>query len=221
MLARDLISYEIAPVKTSETGLEALNWMVFFKVSHLPVVNNEEFLGMVSEDDIYDLNNPEEPIGNHYLSLFRPYVYGHQHLYEVLEVASRLKLTVVPVIDEGKKYKGLIKMVDLMHHFAQTSAIQKPGGIVVLGMHINDYSLGEIAQIVEANDAKILSMYVYTPPESVRMEVTLKLNIADLTSVIQTFNRYEYEVKASFMEEDQEEDLYNSRYELLMRYLNT
>jgi hypothetical protein len=53
------------------------------------------------------------------------------------------------------------------------------------------------------------------------MEVTLKLNIADLTSVIQTFNRYEYEVKASFMEEDQEEDLYNSRYELLMRYLNT
>lgn len=221
MLARDLISYEIAPVKTSETGLEALNWMVFFKVSHLPVVNNEEFLGMLSEDDIYDLNNPEEPIGNHYLSLFRPYVYGHQHLYEVLEVASRLKLTVVPVIDERKKYKGLIKMVDLMHHFAKTSAIQKPGGIVVLGMHINDYALSEIAKIVEANDAKILSMYVYTPPESVRMEVTLKLNIADLTSVIQTFNRYEYEVKASFMEEDQEEDLYNSRYELLMRYLNT
>jgi len=220
MIARDLISHEIAPVRTSETGLEALNWMVFFKVSHLPVVNNEEFLGLVSEDDIYDLNNPEEPIGNHYLSLFRPFVYGHQHLYEVLEVSSRLRLTVVPVIDEKKRYKGLIRLVDLMHYFAKVAAIQKPGGILVLAMHVNDYSMGEIAQIVESNDARILSMYVYTHPDSVRMEVTLKLNVSDLTSVIQTFRRYEYEVKASFMEEDLQEDLYSSRYELLMRYLN-
>ena len=197
------------------------NWMVFFKVSHLPVVNNEEFLGMISEDDIYDLNNPEEPIGNHHLSLFRPFVFYHQHLYEVLEVASRLRLTVIPVINEQNKYMGLIKGIDLMHFFAKVSAIQKPGGIIVLNMHINDYSLSEIAQIAEANDAKILSMYVYTPPESVRMEVTLKLNVSDLTSVIQTFNRYEYEVTASFMEQDEQEDLYNSRYELLMRYLNT
>jgi len=220
MIARDIISHEIAPVRTSETGLEALNWMVFFKVSHLPVVNNEEFLGLVSEDDIYDLNNPEEPIGNHYLSLFRPYVYTHQHLYEVLEVASRLRLSVVPVIDEQKGYKGLIRMADLMHYFAKVSAIQKIGGIIVLGIHVKDYVLSEIAQIVESNDARILSMYIYTHPDSVRMEVTLKLNVADLTSVIQTFKRYEYDVKASFMEEDQHEDLYHSRYELLMKYLN-
>jgi signal-transduction protein with cAMP-binding, CBS, and nucleotidyltransferase domain len=221
MIAKDLMSYELSPVKTSETGLEALNWMVFFKVSHLPVVNNEEFLGLISEDDIYELNNPEEAIGNHHLSLFRPFVYNNQHLYEVLEVASRLRLSVVPVVSEEKKYMGLIKMVDLLHYFAKLSAIQKPGGIIVLSMHVNDYSLSEISQIVEANDAKILSMYVYMYPDSVRMEVTLKLNVSDLTSVIQTFNRYDYEVKASFMEQDQQEDLYSSRFELLMRYLNT
>ena len=221
MLAKDLISHEISPVRTSETGLDALNWMVFFKISHIPVVNNEEFLGLLSEDDVYDLNNPEEPIGNHHLSLFQPYVYEYQHLYEVLEVASRLRLTVVPVVTEKKTYLGVIQMVDLMHYYAQVSAIQKPGGIIVLSMHVNDYSLSEIAQITEANDAKILSMYVSMPPDSVRMEVTLKVNLSDLTSIIQTFNRYDYEVKASFLEQDQQADLYNSRYELLMRYLNT
>jgi Mg/Co/Ni transporter MgtE len=221
MLAKDLISHEISPVRTSETGLDALNWMVFFKISHIQVVNNEEFLGLLSEDDVYDLNNPEEPIGNHNLSLFQPYVYEYQHLYEVLEVASRLRLTVVPVVTEKKTYLGVIQMVDLMHYYAQVSAIQKPGGIIVLSMHVNDYSLSEIAQITEANDAKTLSMYVSMPPDSVRMEVTLKVNLSDLTSIIQTFNRYDYEVKASFLEQDQQEDLYNSRYELLMRYLNT
>ena len=221
MLAKDLISHEISPVRTSETGLDALNWMVFFKISHIPVVNNEEFLGLLSEDDVYDLNNPEEPIGNHNLSLFQPYVYEYQHLYEVLEVASRLRLTVVPVVTEKKTYLGVIQMVDLMHYYAQFSAIQKPGGIIVLSMHVNDYSLSEIAQITEEKKKKILSMYVSMPPESVRMEVTLKVNLSDLTSIIQTFNRYDYEVKASFLEQDQQEDLYNSRYELLMRYLNT
>jgi len=221
MIAKDLISHEISPVRTSETGLDALNWMVFFKISHIPVVNNEEFLGMLSEDDVYDLNNPEEPIGNHDLSLFQPYVYEYQHLYEVMEVASRLRLSVVPVITEKNKYVGVIKMVDLMHYYAKVAAIQKPGGIIVLSMHINDYSLSEIAQITESNDARILSMYVYMHPDSVRMEVTLKLNVSDLTSIIQTFNRYDYEVQASFLEQDQQEDLYSSRFDLLMRYLNT
>lgn len=221
MLAQDLISYDIAAVKTSDTGLEALNWMVFYKVSHLPIVNNKKFLGLIAEDDIYDLNDPEEPIGNHRLSLFRPYVYPYQHPYEVLEVASRLRLTVIPVINEENEYLGMIKMMDLMHFFARLSAIEKQGGIIILDMHMNDYSLSEIAQIVESNEAKILSTYVESKPESVRMEVTLKLNVSDLTSIIQTFNRYDYEVKASFMDVDKHEDLYNSRFDHLMRYLNT
>jgi CBS domain-containing protein len=221
MVAKDLISYDIAPVKTSETGLEALNWMVFYKISHLPIVNNKKLLGLISEDDIYDLNDPEEPIGNHRLSLFRPFVYPNQHPYEVLEIASRLRLTVVPVISEDSEYMGMIKMVDLMHFFARLSAIEKSGGIIVLEMHVNDYSLSEIAQIVESNDARILSSYVETHPNSVRMEVTLKINIADLSSIIQTFNRFDYEVKASFTEVDKQEDLMNSRFDHLMRYLNT
>ncbi|MBS3768615.1 MAG: CBS domain-containing protein [Bacteroidales bacterium] len=221
MVAKDLISDDIAPVKTSDTGLEALNWMVFYKVSHLPIVNNQKLLGLIAEDDIYELNSPEEPIGNHRLSLFRPYVYANQHPYEVLEVASRLRLTVIPVISEEDEYMGMIKMVNLMHYFARLSAIEKSGGIIVLDLHINDYSLSEIAQIVESNDAKILSLYIKSQPDSVRIEVTLKLNVSDLTSIIQTFNRYDYEVKASFMEVDQQEDLYNSRFDHLMRYLNT
>jgi CBS domain-containing protein len=195
--------------------------MVFYKISHLPIVNNKKLLGLISEDDIYDLNDPEEPIGNHRLSLFRPFVYPNQHPYEVLEIASRLRLTVVPVISEDSEYMGMIKMVDLMHFFARLSAIEKSGGIIVLEMHVNDYSLSEIAQIVESNDARILSSYVETHPNSVRMEVTLKINIADLSSIIQTFNRFDYEVKASFTEVDKQEDLMNSRFDHLMRYLNT
>ena len=221
MIAKDLISNEIPPVKTSDTGLEALNWMMFFKVSHLPIVNNEEFLGLISEDDIFELNNPDEVLGNHKLSLFMPYAYANQHIYEVLEIAARLKLSVIPVIDESNTFLGVIKMVDLLHEFAKYSAIERTGGIIVLDVHVSDYSLVEIAQIVESNDAKILSLYVTSLPDSSRMEITIKVNVSDLTSIVQTFNRFEYQVKASYLEIDKQDDLYNSRFDLLMRYLNT
>lgn len=221
MIATDIISDEMPSVKTSDTGLEALNWMTFFKVSHIPIVNNKIFLGLLSESDIYDLNNPEEPIGNHNLSLYKAYVLPTQHIYEILEIASRLKLTVIPVVNESNEYIGIIKLTDLIHEFAKVSAIEKPGGIIVLEVHVNDYSVSEISQIIESNNAKVLSLYIHTIPDSVRIEVHIKVNVSDVTSILQTFNRYEYEVKASHLEMDKQDDLYNSRYELLMRYLNT
>lgn len=92
MLAKFLISDIVPSLRTSDTGLKALNWMEVFRVSHLPIVNNEEFLGLISDTDIYDLNMADEPIGYHRLSLFRPYVLHEQHVYEVIEVLSRLKL---------------------------------------------------------------------------------------------------------------------------------
>ena len=221
MLAKDLISDEIPALRTSDTAVEALNWMEVFRISHLPIVNNEEFLGLISDTDIFDLNNPNEAIGNHKLSLLRPSVKSDQHIYEVMEVAARLKLTVVPVLDHHNKFLGVIQMTDLLHYFSQLSAIEKPGGIIVLEISQSDYSMTEISQIVESNDAKILSMYVNTMTDSTRIEVTLKINITDLTSIIQTFNRYEYNIKASFMEYDEQDDLYNERYDLFMRFLNT
>jgi len=220
MLAKDLISEEIPAIRTSDTAVEALNWMEVFRVSHLPIVNNEEFLGLISDSDIYDLNTPEEAIGNHRLSLIRPYVRFDQHIYEIIELASRLKLTVVPVLDYHNKYIGLVRMSDLLHYFSKLIAIEKPGGIIVVEMSQSDYSMSQISQIVESNNAKILSMYLTSSADSTKIEVTLKLNVTDLTAIVQTFNRYEYTIKASFMEFDEQDDLYNSRYELFMKYLN-
>ncbi len=221
MLAKDLISDEIPALRTSDTAVEALNWMEVFRISHLPIVNNKEFLGLISESDIFDVNKPEEPIWNHRLSLLKPFVKYDQHIYEVIEAVSRLKLTVVPVLDYENNYLGVICISDLVHYFAKLSAIEKPGGIIVLEVTQSDYSMSEISQIIESNNAKILSMYINTLPDSTKLEVTLKLNFTDLTSITKTFNRYEYHIKESFMDYDEQDDLYNERYDLFMRFLNT
>jgi len=220
MVAKDLISEVIPSLKTSDLGQTALNWMEIFRVSHLPIVNNQDFLGLISDADIYDMNKPEEPIGNHTLTLFKPYVDGEQHIFEVIGLASRLKLSIVPVLDSNNHFKGVITISDLIKHIAGLSSMDQPGGIIVLELIDRDYSLSQIAQIVEGNNVKVLSMYITSPPESTKLEVTLKVNTSDLASVIRTFERYNYEVKTWVSNNDSMDRFYSERFDILMKYLN-
>lgn len=219
MLAKDLITDEIPPLKTSDTGLMVINWMDEFKVSHLPIVNNHEYLGLISDTDILDLNITDEEIGKHKLSLIRPFVKGNQHVYEVIKMISNMKLTVLPVLDENENYLGLIPLTGLLQQFSILAATREPGGIIVLEMNELDYSLSQIAQIVEGNDGKILSCYLNSLPESTRIEVTVKVNKTDISGILQTFNRYNYTVKASFHQSEFSDDMKN-RFDSFMNYIN-
>jgi acetoin utilization protein AcuB len=219
MLASALISDTIPPLRTSDTGIKALNWMDEFRVSHLPIVNNHELLGLVSDTDIRDLNAPEEPLGNHPLSLVRPFVYESEHIYEVLKLVSKMQLTIVPVLDAENNYLGNISLRTLVEHFADITAVQNPGGVILLEVNSNDFVLSQIARIVEENDAKILSLYVSEVSDSTRLELTIKVNREDIRGILQSFARYNIHVKATFQQSEFSEDLRN-RFDLFMNYIN-
>jgi len=180
MIAGTLISNDILPIRTSDTGDEALAIMNEFGVRHLPIVNNKELLGVISEDDIlnYDV---DEPLGSYRLSLFRPYVKERDHLFEVMKVLATQRLT--------------------------------------LELQRRDYSLVEIARIVESENAQILSSFITTNKDAFLMDVTIKVNRPDIHGIIATFERFNYKIKASFMEA-QFTDTLRERYDLLMAYLS-
>ncbi len=219
MTAKDLISTSIIPLKTSDTGQNALNRMEDIKVFHLPIVNNEEFLGLISQADIEDLNIPDEALGNHNLSLLRPFIYHDQNIFEIIRLFSSQKLTLLPVLDRKNNYLGVITLADLVHNFSRLTSAENPGGVIILELNNNDYSLQEIAQIVESNDAKVLGLYVTTFPDSTKIEITIKLNKIDIQPVLQTLYRYKYGVTATFSEEE-DDDVLKERFDSLMNYLN-
>lgn len=221
MLAKELISDVVPAVKTSDSGAQVLSWMDHFKISHMPIVNNSDFLGLISDSDIYSLDDPEEAIGNHSLSLFSPFVDANQHFYQVVELANRLKLTVIPVLESGKEYLGVITLQALIEKFAHIISADQPGAILVLNMATHDYSLIEIARIIEENNARILSSNVVSIKDTNQVEVTVKTNTSDITSIVRSFERYDYDVQAKFLEDQELDDMYRNRYEEFMRYLNT
>ena len=92
--------------------------------------------------------------------------------------------------------------------------------VVQLEMGAYDYSLSEIARIVEEDDAKILALTVDPIEEDPgRIMVTLLVNKAECGAVLQSLYRYNYNVVNTFSTPDENEDL-RDRYSLLMRYLN-
>jgi acetoin utilization protein AcuB len=218
MRAINLITEEIPPLTHSDTGEKALNWMEEFKVSHLPVLKNGNFVGVVSEADILDKMDLDKTLDELFQHLPRPYVLTSDHIYQVLSRISELKLTVIPILDENEKYVGCTSAQHLMMLIANTGSIKENGGILVLEMAASDYSMAQIAQIVESNDAKILSAYIMSSENSTNIEVTLKINKIELDRIIRTFERYDYIIKASFQKGQFQDDM-QFRYDALMNYL--
>lgn len=218
MVAENLISSAVLPLQTSDTGQEALAVMEDFNVRHLPIVNNQSLLGLISEDDIL-VNNVDEPIGSFELSLTKAYVKKADHLYEVMRLLAEHQLTVIPVIDEEGNYLGMVALEDVLNYFAKTAAFSETGSIVVLEFQARGYSLAEIARLVEAENATLLSTFVTSHPGSSVVEVTIKINRQDIHAILNAFERFGYVIKASFNEEEYLESL-KERYDALMSYLN-
>ncbi len=219
MLAGDLITDEVPPLKITDTVELALDWMEQFKVSHLPVVKNRELIGLVSEADLLDYEHPEEQINLSKLHLMRPAIHYYQHAYDLMRLMSSMNLTLVPVIDEQEMYKGCITLQGMVQNLSNMASVQNPGGVIVLEMNQHDYSITQIGSIIEGNEAKILSLHVSSLPDSTKIEVTIKVNRENLSGIIQTFYRYNYAVKATFQNADYNKGL-DDRLGEFMHFLN-
>lgn len=219
MLASELITDLIPPLKTSDTVQKALNWMADFRVTHLPIVNQSQLLGVISEEDIIELNEPNQPIGNQELSNQICYVNESQHIYDVIRMVSEQHLSIVPVLDAKQNYLGLVSIHDLVHHVANIGALSNPGAIIVLEMGVRDYSLAEVSRIVESNNASILSSYISSQPDSARMELTLKLSTTNINPILADFERFKYTLRGSFHHQDTH-DIARDNFDSLMKYLD-
>ncbi len=219
MTAREMISQSILPVRTSDSVQKVLDRMAEFRVSHLPIVNNIQFLGLISEDDLIEVPDYDTPVGGLSLSLYNTCVQDDQHIYEVIRMFYQHKLTLVPVMNEKNDYLGVISVNTMVEYMATLTAVREPGGIIVLEISNRDNSLSHIAQVVESDNAQILSSYIRSFPDSTKLEITLKVNKTDISGIVASFNRYDYVVKATYNTTKSDTQT-KDRYDQFMNYLD-
>ena len=219
MIAAELISNAIPPLKTSDSVHKALDRMTEFKLSHMPIVSEDQFLGLLAEDELIEVRDVEAAIQSLSLTILNPFVYQDAHVYDVIRLFDQLHLSIVPVLDYQRNYLGLISIHSLMEYASDIFAVKEPGGIIVLEISNRNNSLAHMAQIVEADNAQILSSYVQAFPDSTKLEVTLKINKTDVSGIIASFERYDYDVKSVFNSTSTDQGT-EDRYNSLMNYLN-
>jgi acetoin utilization protein AcuB len=219
MIAQQLISDVIPPLKTSDTIQKVLERMAEFRVNHLPIVNENQVLGLVSDEDLIEVQDYESPVGSVKLSISNACVNQAQHIYDVIRIFAEKRLTLLPVVDEHKNYLGVISINSIVEYIANLTSVKEPGGIIVIEINNRDNSLAHISQIVESNNAQVLSSYITSFPDSTRLEITLKLNRTDISAIVASFLRYDYTVVATY--NDLKADAGSSdRYDQLMNYLS-
>jgi len=219
MTVDQLMSTSISPLRNTDTIGVALDWMDDNKVNHLPVVDGSDYLGLMVDADILDVEDQKTLLSEFCGNLQKPFIVEGEHYFNALQMLMELNLSVLPILDQKHNYLGVISREEILSELANTLSVQNPGGIIVFELNQNDYSLTEISRIVESNDAKILSLNIKSIPETRSIEITLKLNRINIEAIIQSLERFNYEIKAYFGENRKDDDLLRERYDSLLTYL--
>lgn len=217
MLTDQIFQTHLPSLKPHDKVFLALQLMNDYDLQHLPIVIENKFEGLINKDDLLDAES-ESLIQELGLKFFKGAVKVNEHYLVAVKLAADHQLSIVPVIDEEGLLQGCITLNDLIHATSKYLQLSEPGGLIVLRMERKDYSFGEINRLVETNDVQITQLNSFYESETGMLLVTLKLNKSEISDVVATFQRFDYEVKYYFGDEHFENEL-KENFDNLMSYL--
>lgn len=220
MIVKDIFSDTIPALSQKDSAHRAMYFMEFFKISHLPIVDDKTYVGMLTDDAINEKDEDVSLVDDYNLSYEHTFVSSEQHIYDVILQMSQHKLSLIAVVNAEGHYLGTISLMELISAVAKMTSLDQAGSIVILKMGLRDYSMSEIAKITEENHVKILSSYIQICKDQIHIRITLKLNSNDLSSIKASFERFNYEIVAIFSENKIIDDMRKDRLDELMYYLN-
>ncbi len=218
MLNKELISATIPTLNLKDSVFQALELMAEFHVMQLAVVADDKYLGLVSEDD---LMNVDENLTLQSLEarFSKAAVRASTYFMEAIQAVNDHSLSIIPVVEPENVFAGVITATDLLKQLGKVTGANEPGGIIVLEMEQRSFSFSEVSKLVETNDAQITQLNTHWDAGTGSFFVVLKINKFEISDIIATFQRYEYQIKYYFGEEQYENEL-RSNYDHLMNYLS-
>jgi predicted transcriptional regulator len=202
----------------TDTVTDALQLMNDSKATHLPVVSAENFLGLISENDLVDEKNKNLTLEVFQTNFVSAAVNAGYHFLKAASVYNLYQTNVIPVVNERNELVGTISsgaLITAMGNFCGSSEF---GAVIVLEMERTRFAISELNSIVESDGATILHLNVSPHPAPDLLEVTLQINKKEISTIIATFERYEYSISYYSGEELFENEI-SLNYNNLMNYL--
>ncbi|MFT5617616.1 MAG: acetoin utilization protein AcuB [Arenicella sp.] len=219
MIASDLINPLIPTVTTADSAMATLEWMDEFRVSQLPVVEEKQYKGLIEDTKMLIFADDTNKVGDFELTVPKSYATENQHFFDIIYFFNEYDVELIPVLDSEDNYLGVISIKDTAKVLSKSFASEMPGGIITLSIDYRDYSMAEIARLVESNNAKIVNSFLEINPEvPTKLELTIKLNTLKISPIIGTLERFGYNIMSKFQQEETT-SLETERFNSLMKYL--
>ena len=220
MLTAALINYNIPRLMLQDSIAKALQLTNDYRLTHLPVVADDVFLGLISEEDLLDAEDNKLAIETLQGSFVIAAVKDNVHFLNAVNISIQNDSTIVPVINAGSDhFVGVITVSDLLVALGNFSGANEIGGIIVLELERSQFAISEISRIVESNDSHILHLNSTQNLQTGMLTVTLHTNKREIAAIVATFERYDYDVVYYFGNENFGNEI-NTNYQHLMNYLD-
>ncbi|MDR1368900.1 MAG: CBS domain-containing protein [Dysgonamonadaceae bacterium] len=217
MLSKDFLTKQVPVLKPEDSGSFSLSQMEDYKLKHLPVVSEGKYIFLLSEKDIFLMENVDDPIEN--ISIYAPLVNGKAPVPEVLLVMSKENLTVLPVVSEDGTYIGVITLSILIEKMAEATQAASHGALIAIEINSHDYNLSQLSHLIESNNAKILSLLSYPIEATSKLTVLVRIDLEDASPVLRSLERFNYRVLYYSQREGLADDVMQRRLDELMYYL--
>lgn len=219
MYIGEILAKNYFDVRSDDSIGFALDKMNELHTPQLSIVDESDLLGILTEDHLLSAHDDTQPISSLMVSLRFAYLYEYQHVYDALQYMDAHQLEILPILDKDNGYIGIVTTTDLLAAINDTLGNRSPGAIIVLELGKNDVSFSQVAHIFESENVRILNTAIRDIPDSTKMEMTIKVDKQNISSVIASLWRFDYVVKATFNDGSQDSDI-KERYDILMNYLN-
>lgn len=211
------ITNDYKAIDSQETIATVQDFFDELTFSHFPVVEEGIYIGSIASEDIETFDSLKKVFDYRY-SLEGFFARENMIWLDVLEVFAKNHSNLVPVLNENNNYLGYYEIRDIMKFFHETPFLQESGGIILVKKKTLNYSMGEITQIIESNNGKILGLFV-SKSDIEYTEVTIKISLGVMNEIIQSFRRYDYEIISEHFEDNYINTL-KERSDYLDKYLN-
>jgi predicted transcriptional regulator len=213
----EYINNDFKPFSINETVAEIQDFFAESTFSHFPILEEGIYQGCISSVDVETFDF-QKNIAEYRYALEGFLVRNNMVWLDVLEIFARNNANLVPILDENNKYLGYYEITDVIKFLNETPFLKETGGIIVVEKATIDYSMSQIAQIVESNNGKLLGLFV-SEANNEKVQVTVKITLGGMNDIIQTFRRYNYEIISEHQEDNYLNNL-KERSEYLDKYLN-
>ena len=213
----DYITNDYKAIDSQETIAEVQNFFEEVSFSHFSVLNEGIYMGCIASDDVETFDD-DKKVDDYKYTLEGFFARKNMIWLDVLEVFAKNHSNVVPVLGEDNTYLGYYELEDIVKFFHETPFLKEQGAVIVVEKNAIDYSMGQITQIVESNNGKLLGLFI-SDASAEKIQVTIKIAMGSTNEIIQTFRRYNYEIVSEHNEDNYINNL-RERSEYLEKYLN-